>query len=611
MKRAVLACFMLALLITSPAAIKAQTIPSQTSKEEQKKAREEIERRTLLLLDEIVAETQLLKLAENRSIIQASAADLLWPRDEKRARTLFRDALTAIGEALNNLNQIGSSQRDQYWMVAQLRHQLLRTVARRDPQLALDLIQLTRPSSIEGMPEGYGMREQELMLEQSIAAEVVANDPKRALQMAQESLSKGVSYGVLTLLHKLHRKDPEAAKSFMGDVIKKLQTENLTRNHSASFVAQELLRQLLRPKENSSAQEANQNATITKTLSFDEQTKRELAEIVVRAALEGPAPSMAVMAFQNLLPELEKLVPDRALQLRQRFAEAKKLIDPEARKWMEFEPLLRDGTPQAMIDAAPKAPADMRRSLYSTAVWKLLQSGDAERARQIINDNMSGQERDQFLAHIDQRLIARALEQGKLDEAKQLLSRIRSKNNRATQIALLAIALTAKGERKLAMELLDETKTLINRQPDNQNEINAVLVVARAYAGLESPRAFELIEPLVEEANDMISAAALLDKFGQGQGMFRKSEMLLSPGFMATNTMFAQYGKELGTLARADFNRTKALADRFQRQEVRLMARLLIVQGVLSDRLGVGSGDAIQGDGFGYEGTLGSFVVEY
>jgi hypothetical protein len=110
-----------------------------------------------------------------------------------------------------------------------------------------------------------------------------------------------------------------------------------------------------------------------------------------------------------------------------------------------------------------------------------------------------------------------------------------------------------------------------------------LLAVARAYAALEPARAFELIEPVVDQANEMISAAALLDKFGSGQGMFRKGEMVLHPGFLASNGAFALYGRELGALARADFLRTKAVADKFQRNEARIMARLLIAQSVLSD----------------------------
>jgi hypothetical protein len=583
----------------------AQTLPSQPSKEDEEKARQELERKVLILLDDVVSDAQTLKLVENRSIIQASAADLLWPRDEKRARAYFRDALMGLAEAFSSIDAKDSSKVYSYWMLVQLRHQLIRMAARRDPQLALDLLAATRPPAADEALAASGMPDQELALEQSLAVEAVANDPKRAFQMAEDSLSKGVSYSLLGVLGKLQQKDSELGQRFLVDLIKKLQTENLSRNPTAVYVAQDLLRTALRPQD-ALAGGARPNSASIKPLNFDDQMKRDLADVLTRAALSGPSDYPVVISLQLFLPDLEKLVPERAEQLRKRVADAKKNLDPQTKKWMEFEPLLRDGTTDAILDAASKAPAGMRTALYSSAAWKLFNAGDVERARQIISDNLSGQEREQSLAQIDRLLVARALKDGKLDEAKRLIERVQSKLGRAVQFSLLAMALMKKGERKMALELMDETKKLINPQPDNQEEINTLLVVARAYAAIEPARAFELIEPLVDQANEMISAAALLDKFSSGQGIFRKGEMVLQPGFMTASSMFTRYGKELGALARADFNRTKAIADRLQRSEVRMMARLLIAQSILSDSLGqVESEDAIQGFGMSFGGGSG------
>lgn len=592
MKIRLLALIILILLTTATAT--AQSPATQPPKEEQKKAQEELERKTLIMLDEIISDAQMLKLVENRAIIQACAAELLWTRDEKRARTLFHDALAALGDSLAATNVKDASQMRSYMSSLQLRQQLLRMVAQRDPQLALDLLQATRPPSANAEQRRFGMFEQELMLEQTLALEVAANDPKRAFKMAEDALAKGISYNLLAVLNKLQQKDAELAQRFATDIVKKLQTENLAQNQMASFVALELLRNALRPDAPSlSVSTTSQVSSKVKPLSFDDQTKRDLADIVTRAALSGPSDDPSLMALQFIMPEIEKLMPERVPQLRKRISEIQKTLDPEAKRWMELEPLMRSGTTDALLEAAAKAPPEMRNMLYSSAAWKLAQSGDTERARQIISDNISGPEREQILAQMDQRLIARALEQGKLDEAKQLVSRIRSKNLRAMQYALLALGLAAKDERQKASELLDETKNLINREPDNQEELNALLMVARAYAAVEPQRAFELIEPLIDQANEMVSAAALLDKFNTGQGLFRKGEMVLQPGFMTASNMFSQYGKELGALARADFTRTKAIADRLQRNEVRLMARLFIAQGVLSDRLGAGGASVV------------------
>jgi hypothetical protein len=46
--------------------------------------------------------------------------------------------------------------------------------------------------------------------------------------------------------------------------------------------------------------------------------------------------------------------------------------------------------------------------------------------------------------------------------------------------------------------------------------------------------------------------------------------------------MVFRYGKGVAALAKADFNRTRALAERFERDELRVLARLLIVKGIVT-----------------------------
>ena len=102
-------------------------------------------------------------------------------------------------------------------------------------------------------------------------------------------------------------------------------------------------------------------------------------------------------------------------------------------------------------------------------------------------------------------------------------------------------------------------------------------------------------------------AAALLEKFGLGSGLFRNGEITLQPGFASIGGLYGQYVKALAELARVDFDRTKSAADNFQRDEVRLMARLVIAQSVLSDRLD--TGDIPYGEGI--FGGGGGVMIEY
>ncbi|HEX8136507.1 MAG TPA: hypothetical protein VF544_02845 [Pyrinomonadaceae bacterium] len=586
-RRTFLTSFAFTLIILTTTAFAQLPSPATESKEEKEKAQKELERKAVALLDETLAGIQGLRLAENRSLIEAQAADLLWKRDEKRARMLFRDAMNDLAAALVNGPEKSERGMNSYWMLVQARAQTLQMIAGRDPRFALELLRSTAPPA-PADNSLLGGRDQELMLEQSITAQVAADDPKLALQMAQESLNKGVSFSILTTLLRLQQKDAEAATQLGADIVKKLQSENLTAKPESIFLAMQLLRLALRPQtqqEMINARGSLENGPEAKQFKLDEQATRDLADVVIGAALRPSlhAPGI-LMQMQPLMPELEKLSPTRASQLQRRLAEMEKNLDPQAKSWMQFESAMQGGTPDAMLEAAAKAPAEMRGSLYQAAAWALMQKGETDRARQIITENMSGQEREQALARLDRLVIMRAIEKGKLDEVKQLISTIRSKERKASALAQLAVGVAAKGDKKSALALLDEARSLIDRQPDNDKELEALLEVARGYALVEPSRTFELLDPLIDQANEMLAAAALLEKFGAGPGLFRKGEMLLLPGMSNMGSTYTRFMKALTELSRVSFDRTRSTADRFSRDEVRLMARLIIAQSILSDR---------------------------
>lgn len=580
----------------------------QESRDEKEKARKELEKKALSLLDDTLQSAQALKLAENRAVLRAQAADLLWKRDEKRARSLFRDAFADLAAARA---EAAKNERAS-WMLAELRPRLLYMVAARDPQLALDLLHESRPASADDASQSSFTGNQEDNLEQAIAAQAAENDPKLALKIAEENLDKGVGYGALNVLERLRQKDPESAKKFAGEIVEKLQGETLSRGQEASFVAISLLRSALMPQSQQSfylgPSPASGAAEKPKPLALEDGDLRALAELVTSAALKDSAATGAyglTMQLRPMLAELEKLAPARVAQLRQRIAEMDKALDPRMKSWMQFNSAVSgDSSPDAMLEAAAKAPPEMRQSYYTFAAMKLAQSGDAERARQVVNDNVTGQEREQLLAQIDGAAVSRDVEKGSLDEARAVVSRIKSKERRAGALAELATAFAAKGDKKGAALLLEEARGLVSRQPENEREMGALLEVARGYALVDPSKTFEMIDPLIDQANDMLAAAALLEKFGAGQGMFRKGEMILSPGVGSINGMYSRYVKALAELARLDFDRTRTDADRFHHEEVRLLARLVISQSILSDHLDVGAGASGYGDVYAYGGGM-------
>jgi hypothetical protein len=605
--RPTLKALTLSLLILATTAAAQLPQAKKESDEEKAKARKELERKALALLDETLQGAQLLKLAENRASVRLQAADLLWPRDEKRARALFRDAAADLAAVKTGDPSRGDRA---YWMAAQLRTQLLYTVAARDAQFALELLRESRPVSEDGSNAPPGDPNMELRLEQSLTVLAAESDPKAAMRMAEESLSKGVTYGVLGLLDKLRRKDSEAATKLAGKIVERLRGETAEEGRESLMVGVSLLGLVAAPQ---SGVQLNYyfNTPVpgagaqdkSKPLVMEDSDLRELADLLAAAALKDLT-GMMLTVTRPLLPEIEKRVPARAAQMKLKLAEMDKRLDPRSRAWSQYDSIMRK-PPEGILEEAAKMPADMRNHLYIAAATKLFTAGEAERARAIVNENLRGQEREQMTAYFEKAEVARAVEKGNTDDVRAVVSRVKSKERRASALAELALLYAAKGDKKTAGGLLEEARGLLDRQPDNEREVEALLEVARAYALVEPARTFELLDPLIDQANDMMSAAALLEKFGAGAGMFRKGEMLLGPGMGELGGTYARHVKALAELARVDFDRTRQTADRFNRDEARLMARIIIARSILSDRLDPGATPAGGGLGMG-GGIIGS-----
>ncbi len=607
----------LSLLICSSNAFAQMPAPASTPAltEQQKQAQKEVEKKALALLEEIIADAQSLRVAENRALLTATAADLLWTRDEKRARSLFTDALNTLAAAraassgANNTEDGEGTGRNYAsyagYIASALRQQLLQMVARHDATLALDLLRAgssakpapaSNASANAAAPaqanQNRGMMDEDARLEQSLIAQIAATDPKTALRIAEESLAKGVSPNLLSTLRVLQRKDAEAAAKLAGSIVERLRTTNFQTNPESAFVLMQLLDMSAHPERYGARQSTAGDAAATTESAkkpqplLNETALRDLADIAASALLTGGAMSGIIYQAPTLLPLIEKYAPTRAAQVRSKLSDAMKQIDPQSRSALKYQEQLQNGTPDSLLQAAAKAPPEARDMLYQTAAWKALEQNDATRARQIIQDNVTNpQQRAQLLTMLDRQALTQALRQGKLDEARQMLRErgTRSKKDQAMLLAMLAQVAAKKGDRKFALEVLDEARQLVpNSQAQNQDQIDAQLAVAAAYTFVEPTRSFEIIEPMIDQANELIRAAALLDKFGNsGQRFFRNGELMLSMSGGASFAIRSRYGRALTLLANADFDRARAAADRFQQPELRVMARLLIAQGAL------------------------------
>lgn len=141
------------------------------------------------------------------------------------------------------------------------------------------------------------------------------SDPKAALRLAEESLSKGVTFSLLELLDRLRVKDSEAATRFAGEVVAKLRGESLNTNTEATHVAVALLRTALTPQTseqnfNGTSHAQGRAAEKPKPLALEDGDVRDLIDVVTGSAFKNSTQGGDFGLLTNLcplLPEIEKL----------------------------------------------------------------------------------------------------------------------------------------------------------------------------------------------------------------------------------------------------------------------------------------------------------------
>ncbi|HEY3027326.1 MAG TPA: hypothetical protein VGJ55_14340, partial [Pyrinomonadaceae bacterium] len=557
---------------------------TQEDKEKELERRRELDRKTLSLLDEIAGGAWSLKLPENRSFVLAATADLFWERDEKRARTIFWQALDNLNMANPPAPQTGArataaskaQSPNQYFATFALRQGFLRKVARRDPQLALDMLHGTRLLPPEPANVKYHLPD-ESDLEQEIASEVAARDPRRALQIARESLAKGLTFQLLNLLYQLNEKNHDLGSEFAGDIIDKLHTAKLTTDGSGVQIAIQLLLSSRTPKN-----VAGENALVGGwRLKLSDEERRDLVELIVDAASEVSANPNLFFSVTQIMPEVEQFAPERVAMLRKKLAEVDRGLNPEQKGWNEYNDLIMKGNAEEMLEAAAAADGERRESLYRQAVVTAVMNGRADRLRESINNQIEDEARKKSLIDaLDSEQIGFAAYRGQTEELQKLLPQIRLKEVRARAMAEIAILLEKKGDHDEALKLLDDAQALIKVDLKSETQSDALMMLMLASALVDPPRAFAMVEPIIDRANEEISRLLLLDKVVKS-GVVKKGEIMMGQPGLPLEFTVLRYGKGIVALAGADFNRTKAAADRFQRPELRIMARLLIAQALL------------------------------
>ena len=540
---------------------------------------ENVKAKGIALLAEMEGLIAEIKSPLTRIRAQLQAAQLIWGSDEKRAARYFADATSGFKEYIASLDANSEKYPQQYQTVTELRFQIIQILTDRDPDAALNFIYASKlpDNPFEDRRSGST---QEGLLELGIANQLARTDPNRALQIARQSLKSHYSVNLVSTVGLLRQKNPELAAQFAGDIASKLINEKLLTKPEAASVAINLLRFGQNPMRRVSGPSPEGDSRIP--ILTDEQF-RELLQKAVTEALSFSRQPLGIYSPErdtalNLLYGLRQFGSE--LDSASEAAVQKKILElnPEAASGNQYQNLIGTNSYESALEGIGKAPADQREQLYLQLASREAQKGESTRARQIIDERVSNpHQRRQALANIDQLELYAAFQKGKVEDALRMIGNLKNPRERATQITQIANQIGPGQKRASAMILLEQAKSLLGSsvQAQDQEQMNALIEIARAFGKYDPKRSFEILDPLIDQANDLCTAARTLEGFGWDN--YEDDELNLQTGNSISQVVVRISGA-IGSLALVNFERARAASDRLRLPEVRLRAYMEIAQ---------------------------------
>lgn len=579
----------------------AQTNASESQSEKEKKQKD-LEKLVFDLLDQSVSEAANLKLPQNRALVYGVAGDLFWKTDEKRARKLFQDAANDIIVS----NQLAEKEKkdsdDPYFGLYEwgsVRDDILPLVAKHDADLAIELLVQTRSGAMveaiakasqpsakqrgDGMfnfdPQAYRVRN-EIALEQKFAVLSAEQNPDKAIKLIKDSLAKGISWNVLPLLQKLNKKNEKKATELATDIVKLINDTDLTKKRDDLSAAVHFLQYAFNPK--------TKKETKEKRFKFTDSQISEIANKVAETYLK-PSNSLDIsVGLMQSITILEKILPEKSVLLKQKQTELMKNLPPEIKKMQERQKMWNENTtPEEILEKINDLNESERASAYSSLLNKIGKVDDEPRAKKLIEQIPDEKFRERASDAFESARISRTAREGKLEEAKGMIGKIGKKSVQIQKLVSLASEFHKKGTDKdieTAVNLMKDVKSLINENPEDEDELNDLMTAVTGYATINPTEAFRIFEPLADQLNDFVQASAVLSKYNKESETFKKGELILKVNGYTWNTLLLfRYIPQIQLLGKADLAKMSSLSDRFTRTDARIAVKLFIAQGYLAD----------------------------
>jgi hypothetical protein len=579
-----------ALILSLAAIVAAQTIPEKKATED----RENLQKEAVAFLRETLTDVNSMRSLENRISFTAELAGLMWFHDEREARSMyggvindFKDLLTRYDAQINSLGITpedgdGRSSPMSFMMeptdksralrriaiAMGVRQQIAMSIAEHDPDLAFtfytdSLLAISNPEFRKRSGNG------DTYFETQLLSQIAETNASKAAQFATKMLTKEVGYQHVELLKKIYAKDPEKGADYGGAILSRLKTDKL--ESSGFYVLESLMRfggeTLDASKKPGGKKPVYTNAEL-----------RELAEIFAQALLNR-ADSDSIS--QSYIEIIQKYSPGRAVQLKAKFKSGSSDYRRGSNS-MYAATNVAYGAANAAANSAYYGDPISNSSSNSNPAYE-----EQEKAARKLMEDVQGLSTKQLPKEEREKIIA---------QARKIITQTPGSEQKIAALGMLAAQVAKMGDKELAGEIMRDAEALVNPSPKNYRDFLLTWLLVTGYANSDPDKAFPLLEETIGRANDTLAAFIKVGEFiDVAEEMIQDGEVQVGAfGGQMVRGLTSELGMADSTiqvLARADFGKTKNLTNRFDRTEIRVLTKMMILRAVLNPKKVKGDGE--------------------
>jgi hypothetical protein len=552
-----------------------QTTFAQTpEKEKPKIVTDELRKQAVEFLRETSSEVGSLRSLENRISFSSEMAGLMWFYDEKEAGAMYQTVISDFKQLLlqydSQINALGvtpnenesgggffgggdQSEKGQltqkFYKALGVRQQIAMSLAEHDATLAYNFYYdtLNIVSNVEFRKQ---VEQRDSYFEVQLMKKIALKDASKAAEFGRKSLAKGVNWSHLDLLKKIYEKDSDKGAEFAEEIVKKFKDDKTNPSELYNIVS------FMNAGAESLEKVKKEGG---KKPMFSEQNMRDMAEVLAQGILQKK--DTREMSYDSYSTLIEKYAPSRAAQIRAKFP-------------------AKTATVKAAVESDESdEPRIVARTVPSPTPTELSAQNQARKEQQEMMQNVQKLGTKELPKEEREKIIT---------QSRKIIGGIGNKSEKLMALSMLASQVSKLGDKELAADIMKDTQTLVNPSPKNYRDFLETWFLISAYSETDPDKAFPLLDDAIFRLNDTLSAFIKVGEFIDVSGeMIDDGEVQVgSFGGSLISGLTGELGianATLRNLAIADFGKTKAITNKFDRTEVRILAKMLILRAILGD----------------------------